>query len=253
MIRYRARCMFLICGQANNWFNRVFSARLELKVLTVLRDLLLTMLGEHATSAAQDMCILDWLNAARSPSASIGTREDGSAENSLGSDVDEEGIAATAAATLTDSLDALSLSAGANEKIEQCTAALKKSISPELFDSITALEVESDAYWRLLSATQYRLTRKRIIIGSTRNLDDMIAYFEKVEAVLSGGDDGFAADDQGCSAFWKRTVVDDHFSAGVDGSHLSGITARRTPSWDYLKRFRSYKWDATNPLQWPEM
>lgn len=202
-------------------------------MLTTLRDMLLAMLGEHTTSAAQDMCILDWLNARRMVITPIETRA----------------VETDSSADLTDSLDALTLGTSPAKGLSRATERLKKSV-PELFDGLTSLDVDSDAYWRTLSAVQYRLTRKRILIGSVRNLDDLIAYFERAQSSVSADD---ASGGESFSAIWSRSVSDDHTYSSVDGSSQSGVTARRAPTWDYLKRYRTYKWDATNPLQWPEI
>lgn len=214
----------------------MISAELEIKALSTLRDLLLAMLGEHSTSAAQDMSILDWLNARRIVSSPAASQ-----------------VNATAVASdLSDSLDALTMGATAEKKLSSAAERLQKSV-PELYEGLAALSVDSEAYWRTLSAVQYRLTRKRIIIGSVRTLDDLVSYFERAQRTLGADKSSEEGGGESCTAMWDRAVTDDHTFSSVTGSSQSGVTARRTPTWDYLKRYRTYKHDAINPLHWPEL
>lgn len=253
---------FPFLTKAQNWFSRVFSAQLELEVLTTMRGMLLNMLAEHATSAAQDMCILDWLNMRRSVSVDAPADTESAdpvPHDSAASEVDSS---VPATADLTDSLDALTLHPTAARALSAATARLQEALSAELFERITALEVDSDAYWRMLSAVQYRLTRKRILIGSVRNLDDLISYFEQVERMLigeeaghstSGNSDSPVSAGESCASLWRRCIGDNNVLFGNYQTALSGSSARRAPLYDYLKRYRMYVRDATNPLHWPEL
>ena len=220
-----------------------------------MRGMLLNMLAEHATSAAQDMCILDWLNARRFVSSDE-SAGDAPRDNSA-SEIDSS---APTTADLTDSLDALTVSTTAERELAAAATRLQTAVSAELFDAITHLEVDSDAYWRTLSAVQYRLTRKRILIASVRNLDDLILYFEQVERVLIGEDggnpdkkDGETSAGESCAALWRRCIGDQHALSSKDKSTQPASSARRAPLYDYLKRHRTYVRDATNPLHWPEL
>jgi len=221
-----------------------------------MRGMLLNMLAEHATSAAQDMCILDWLNARRFASSETSVSD--AAPDNAASEIDSS---APTTADLTDCLDALTLKSTAERELHAATTRLHAAGSAELFDTITHLEVDSDAYWRTLSAVQYRLTRKRILIASVRNLDDLIIYFEQVERILIGGEDVDSVDKkdseastgESCAALWRRCIGDNHALSSKDKSTQPASSARRVPLYDYLKRYRTYVRDATNPLHWPEL
>lgn len=235
-------------------------------MLATMRNMLLNMLGEHPTSAAQDMCILDWLNARRSvlndetfraPEVSDVISRNASSE--IDSDAAAT-VAPTATANLADSLDALTLNSTAQGTLGAATERLKMTVTAELFEALVQLEVHSDAYWRTLSAVQYRLTRKRILISSVRTFDDLISYFEQVEGVLTKDGEVASGDNrsegtagESCATLWRRCIGDNVAFSGKDGFAHSGSSARRTPQYDYLKRYRTYVRDATNPLHWPEL
>lgn len=220
-----------------------------------MRGMLLNMLAEHPTSAAQDMCILDWLNTRRFVSSDESSSD--APRDNAASEIDSS---APATAELADSLEALTVSTAAERELTAAATRLQATVSAELFAAITHLEVDSDAYWRTLSAVQYRLTRKRILIASVRNLDDLIVYFEQVERVLTGEDgdnpdkkDGEMSAGESCAALWRRCIGDHHALSSKDKSTQPASSARRAPLYDYLKRHRTYVRDATNPLHWPEL
>jgi hypothetical protein len=182
----------------------VFSAEQELRVLETLRGLVLSVLAEHPTNCSHDQALHARLEA---------LRRHGQVKGDLSIEVDD-----------TSDPDGDGLT-------EQDQTYLQN------------LTPDSDAYWRLLNAVTYRLTRKNILIASLRQLDQLIAYFRAMTQ-LSEADCGSYAE------LWSTIVQDPPTisSAAREGHRGAG----RTSGYEYTRMYRTYKWDATSPLQWPE-
>ena len=238
------------CYQGKTWFSKIFSVELELKALGTLRALLLSILGEHSTSVAEDKAILAWLDALRRQ----GQQSDAaSTQHERANRISTTGI---------ESLDTL---------------------NKELRDTLLALSVETDKYWRLLSAVTYRLTRKHILVASLRRLDRIVSYFERMSenspVVAPLTDDALPTTTNSTSSnattisnassltsLWEELVEDPEREAASNISSSCDVQTHLLPEQyrathpgarasgqDYYKRTVEYRWAATNPLQWPEL
>jgi hypothetical protein len=189
-------------------------------VLTTLRGLLLSLLGNHETSVSQDQTLLARLEQMRRSKVTHHAKE------GMQSELDD--------AEKTD---------GSPEDV--------LSAQPE--DTLRGIVVDSDAYWRLLNSVTYRLTRKNILVASLRRLDQLIAYFQALheqDHMLTARAGGPAAEES-CSQLWARHVQDLQ-EEDSRGAGAVEDTARRTSGYEYKRRYRFYRLEATNPLQWPE-
>lgn len=240
----------------------MISASTELKVYTTLRGLLLSMLGTHETSVVQDEALLQWLTALRMRNRNTTAA---STEPSITSEQDD-------AHRADEEL-------GGVPSAEACLAKLREVLSAAEAVRISLIPLDSEAYWKLVSAVTYRLTRKRILVAIIRRLDQLITYFEcmvrmtegtasldgqpaegPAERTAEGTAEGTAAVPEAtyesCSMLWQSLIDEgdlynaNNYLATAAGNEEDG---HRRLSWDYLKRFKNYVWDATNPLQWPEL
>lgn len=216
-------CVSVFFFQAKYWFSRVFSAVQEVRVLETLRGLLLTLLGQHPTSYSQDRAILARLERMRRGEGE-GTPTFSKATADLGTETDDAPAAAED---------------GSEEGEEQLSAADLARLE--------ALTPDCDAYWRLLNAVTYRLTRKNILIASLRRLDQLLSYFRAIGDVSEADCGGSYGD------LWTALVTDDGASISQAGAPRAGFRgAGRSSGYQYVRAYRTYKWDAANPLQWPE-
>ena len=72
-----------------------------------------------------------------------------------------------------------------------------ETLPNELAARLESIKLDSEAYWKLLSALHYRLTRKTILARCIGRLDSLGAYFE----ALSG-----SAEVGSCAELWINLV-----------------------------------------------
>lgn len=228
---------------------RVLSASTELKMYTTLRGLMLTMLGSHETSVAQDEAILQWLTSLRMRDHHHCHRGAPVSNSDLHSELDDSLKGASAASCASRHTEL-----GGVPSVEDCINMLNEVFTVAEAERIASIPLDSDAYWKHVSAVTYRLTRKRILVGIIRRLDQLIAYFESMVRITETSTPDTAH--ESCTMLWQSLI--DEEGLYNSNNYLSTAAAHqedghRRPSWDYVKRFKTYVWDATNPLQWPEL
>lgn len=255
---------------------RVVSASTELKVFSTLRGLMLSMLGAHETSVVQDEAVLQWLTALRlrnrhgADAVTEASEQDDTAGHIGNSDGADDVRSAAEWAGKRGSTDSI-------PTVEQCTLKLQEVLSASEAERIAGIPLDSDAYWKLVSAVTHRLTRKRILVAIIRRTDQLIAYFENAVRITKGIEsvdpvEKASADapvipsedtvqeqvhqqEESCSMLWHSLVGDGDclYETMAQAQAQQVVDGHRKPSWDYLKRYKRYVWDATNPLQWPEL
>jgi hypothetical protein len=194
-------------------------------VLDTLRSLLLSLLGEHATSVLQDRVILRRLDQIRR-SVTTAMKKGGCKE---GED------------SLATALDGMRVAEATEEPVPMMEHLKEEDVA--LLSTITP---DSDAYWRLLNAVNYRLTRKHILLMTLGRVDQLMTYFSVVKEMrIEDSENAEDDDDTTHTDLWEKYVQDDTLAVQRD-------SPRRAPGADYLRVYRRYKWEATNPLVWPD-
>jgi hypothetical protein len=257
---------------------------LELQALGTLRGLLLSVLARHATNIAQDKVILAQLNAMRGgPTAAartggLGGREVGKEEASGASQANAEANAETEAETAAEAtrvppavqevLDAMTIDSEMHWKMTSAVhyRLTRKKILARMLSRIDQLI----AYFECLAGPAAPQSREEEHPGAGEKGAEAESGDREDADVSKSMQDKYAQQDEVFGAedyteLWCSHLVPTAAEANAYGSECSvrfdaayatsdaDNSPRREPSWNYIKRFKAYAWDATNPLLWPEI